>query len=403
MIQITPRLLRRNVRRGAHDEPVHGFEAAEIVREPGRRHLCCRVGLGSAFLPQGSEVFRQPPIHDQHFTKGADHDVLRLQVAVHDALRVRERHGVADLLEDRQQGAERILLDRLLPAIANPAQHIVQGRALDELHRVENLALVIDAQFVNGDDIRVLQLARELGLVDETQHVLAGKLVAGFHHLHGHGAANPQVARLEDHAHPAPVDRGDHLVFLFLELVPHLGQAEVLVPQRLGELLGRRFAQPDEQARRADLHLLIQPHPRGQLHLDALDEDAVAAAKILDDEFVSIEGQPRMVAGNEIGIDRERAGGIAPDDVLAVLDRVLGFELLADVNEYFRLDFIRRHVRIGRLRFRHYRGQFAHSGSKSTSTIRTGRNPKAAQSAPCRMEPVQPCRVAFRNANERVG
>ena len=224
---------------------------------------------------------------------------------MHDALGVRKGDGVTDLLKNGEQGAERILFDRLLPPIANPAQHIVQGRPLDELHRVKNLALVIDAQFVNRDNIRMLQLTGELGFVDESQHVLAGKLIAGFHHLHGHGAANPQVARLEDHTHPTPVDRGDHLVFLFLELVPHLRQAEILVPQRLGELLGRLFAQPDEQARRADLYLLIQPYARGQLHLDPLDEHAIATAQIFDDQLVGIEREPRMMAGDEIRIDHD--------------------------------------------------------------------------------------------------
>ena len=36
------------------------------------------------------------PVEHQHLTEGANHDVLRLQVAVHDAVRMGEGHRVAD-------------------------------------------------------------------------------------------------------------------------------------------------------------------------------------------------------------------------------------------------------------------------------------------------------------------
>ena len=43
--------------------------------------------------------------------------------------------------------------------------------AADHLHRVEKLALLIDAELVDGDDVRVVELAGDLRLLDEAQHV----------------------------------------------------------------------------------------------------------------------------------------------------------------------------------------------------------------------------------------
>ena len=50
-----------------------------------------------------SDNLRQPPIHHQDFTILADHDVGRLQIAMDDPFRVRERYGIADFLKDCQQ------------------------------------------------------------------------------------------------------------------------------------------------------------------------------------------------------------------------------------------------------------------------------------------------------------
>ena len=45
---------------------------------------------------------RQPPVHHQHFAEVAEHDVFGLQVAVNDAARVGERHGIGDAQQDAQ-------------------------------------------------------------------------------------------------------------------------------------------------------------------------------------------------------------------------------------------------------------------------------------------------------------
>jgi hypothetical protein len=45
------------------------------------------------------EALRETPVHHQHLAVVAEHDVLGLQIAVDDALAVREGERVADLLE----------------------------------------------------------------------------------------------------------------------------------------------------------------------------------------------------------------------------------------------------------------------------------------------------------------
>lgn len=66
------------------------------VAMPGRSRAAAGQNLGEA------------PVHHEHFTKLAHHDVLRLEVPVDDALRVRKGDRVANLLEDGQQGVQGI-------------------------------------------------------------------------------------------------------------------------------------------------------------------------------------------------------------------------------------------------------------------------------------------------------
>ena len=58
--------------------------------------------------------------------------------------------------------------------------------AAHELHRVERLTVLIHAQLVDGDDVRVLELAGDLRLVDEAREVVGRRAVE--HHLHRHAA-----------------------------------------------------------------------------------------------------------------------------------------------------------------------------------------------------------------------
>jgi hypothetical protein len=53
-----------------------------------------------------TEGFRQTPIHHNDFSVSAEHDVVRLQIAMHHTLGMRIRDGIAHLLENGEQFAE---------------------------------------------------------------------------------------------------------------------------------------------------------------------------------------------------------------------------------------------------------------------------------------------------------
>ena len=103
---------------------------------------------------------RDAEVHDQrvaavrHRILGRllDHDVLGLEVAVHDALLVRGGQALRDLLRDLDHALER--------QRACLAQHLRQRLAFDERHR-QVLDAVDLAEVVNADDVLVRDLARQ--------------------------------------------------------------------------------------------------------------------------------------------------------------------------------------------------------------------------------------------------
>jgi hypothetical protein len=104
----------------------------------------------------------ESPIHDLHLAKRPDHDVLRLEVAVDHVASVGVGQRLAHLLEDAQE--TRLIVHRLGPF----EQQVVKRAALDQLHGEEGPAVGQAAEFVDGHDPGVLQLAADLGLFDET-------------------------------------------------------------------------------------------------------------------------------------------------------------------------------------------------------------------------------------------
>ena len=80
------------------------------------------------------------------------HDVLGLQIAMHDARAMRGLQSLAHLADDRHG-----LLRRQLPALAN---HVLQIRAFDEIHRDEFRCAVL-ANVENADHVLVDDLLRE--------------------------------------------------------------------------------------------------------------------------------------------------------------------------------------------------------------------------------------------------
>ena len=121
-----------------------------------------------------------------------DHEVRRLDVAVDETLARRRRQRARDLEPDAQRRLQRQRPDAFDEAF--------QRLAVDELHRVEE-PLRIDAQVVDGGDVRVAHPRGDPGLADET---LAGGLavdVVRADDLQGDVAAQVRVERLVGDAH----------------------------------------------------------------------------------------------------------------------------------------------------------------------------------------------------------
>gem|GEM_PF-4482665 len=72
----------------------------------------------SSFVIAAAKQLGNAPVHDQDLTELADHDVLRLQVAVDDVAGVREGQRVADFAKDGEQTIQRVVLQRVLLLLA---------------------------------------------------------------------------------------------------------------------------------------------------------------------------------------------------------------------------------------------------------------------------------------------
>ena len=122
-----------------------------------------RFGEGAARIRQSGigQHLGQAPVHDLDLAERADHDVGRLQVAVDDAVGVGVADRLADLLEHRQEPAA------VGRRVGPPSEQVVEGLALDELHRQERPAVGQRADLVDRRDAGVLQLAGDPGLVEE--------------------------------------------------------------------------------------------------------------------------------------------------------------------------------------------------------------------------------------------
>ena len=130
-----------------------------------------------------------------------DHDVGRLDVAVHDAARVAVFQGVGDLDADVDDIAQ---AQGLLPDQAQ------QGRAADQGHHEEERALV-PPEVVDGDDGGVVHLGDDLGFPLEPPLDI-GSEVGRRDQFDRDLAVQERVLRPVDDAHAAPAELTDDLV-----------------------------------------------------------------------------------------------------------------------------------------------------------------------------------------------
>ncbi len=186
---------------------VHVGGRSDQPRHPGglfRRHVAGRP-LHHARLGQPRvllDELRQPEVGHLRVARLVQQHVARLQVPVHHVPVVCVPHGLGDLKEQlgRTPGRKRPL-----------GQQVAKRPAGDERHRVVVQPLVL-AHLVDGDDARVLEPRRRLGLGAESPHVRLGREMGGEDRLECDVAVQSSLPRSEDDPHAAPGDLLEQVV-----------------------------------------------------------------------------------------------------------------------------------------------------------------------------------------------
>jgi hypothetical protein len=210
----------------------------------------------------------QAEVDDLRIPLGRDHDVVRFQVAVHDAGGVRLGQPVRGLGEDLQPPRERWM----------PGEKLAKRLPFDELHGdvVQLLGALLRGgrlhdvrgpglpDLVDGHDVRVIQRGRGLRLLREAVDPLAVVGEDGREDLQGDVAAEPFVAGAVDVAHAA---RGDEVED---PIRPDAGAARQWLPRFFDDAFAYDFAAAEDGAHR---NLLC----RGPLTLITLEAEMVFA------------------------------------------------------------------------------------------------------------------------------
>ena len=234
-------LLGRHVGRRSDDLAVHREQGG--VRGLGvlvtRRAHLDGLGRPRRFDAQvapilGAEHPRQSPVHDVDLTEAPHHHVRGLEVPVDHALGVRVRHGLADL-EQHAQGARP---RPALPLLVRPLEDRAERPPLHVLHREVDAPLLVEPELVDGNDAGMIQLSRDLRLLEEAPQGArvdrANQLGPPSAHgddLHGEVAAQVLVPDAQDLALTSVGDLG--LLSVAQEGLSPLGEPR----DHLGELL----------------------------------------------------------------------------------------------------------------------------------------------------------------------
>ena len=163
------------------------------------------AGLGIVDRAPARQDLGQAPVHHLDLAEAAHHHVGRLQVAVDHPPGVRVGDRLGDVEEDRQEPG--MVARRVGPLV----HHLGQGPALDQLHGEVGPPVGEGAQLVDRDDAGVLELAGDLGLLDEAAEQLGVAAVAFQEHLDGEVAAQVVVSPFQDRSHAPPGDLAEEL------------------------------------------------------------------------------------------------------------------------------------------------------------------------------------------------
>ncbi len=199
---MAPHLLRRHV---THRPEQHaGLSANGLGRKAGsagarRRHVGSELG--------------QAEIEDLHAPVGGDEQVLRLQVAMHDALFVRTRQAVSNLdrvidgLADRESSGRARRTTRSRPSREPLAQRLSFEQLRDDVGRP-----VVRADVVDREDVGMVQRGGRPCLLFKAAKAIGVGRESSGQHFDGHIARETGIARPIDLAHPAGAERSQDLV-----------------------------------------------------------------------------------------------------------------------------------------------------------------------------------------------
>jgi hypothetical protein len=181
------------------------------------------------------------PVHHVDLAQLPDHDVLGLEVAVDDAARVREVDRVAHLHEHAQVPLEQVAVVEALAHRLGVVHEVAPLGPLDAHEQDERRARLVHRDVVHGDDVGVLHVARDPGLLQQLDGVgLGGGLT--LEALHGHLAAHGHLVGQQHLAHAT-----------LTQQVPHVHAAPAHASRRDGlQQLERALGGLVRQQRRLD-------------------------------------------------------------------------------------------------------------------------------------------------------
>ena len=206
-VDIPARLLWRHVSGRSQDvpRPGHSLVVRGVLPIHGRVRVAFRnFRIGGLPIPDRlrslRKVLGQSPVHDLDLAEGADHDVERFQVAVDHSLAVGVGDRLAHLLENLQELGLVLCGRRPFP------QPLRQRFALNQLHGEERASIRERADFVDGNNAGMLQLAGDAGLLVKTACAVRVVRRITQHDFHGQVPLQRTVNGPEDRAHAATSD-----------------------------------------------------------------------------------------------------------------------------------------------------------------------------------------------------
>lgn len=148
------------------------------------------------------------PIEKEHFAVLADHDVGRLEVAMHDPFEVRIFERERHLQENLHQAGHREATSSGGVFSFDELNDLMKRYPLHHGHRVVRELLVGHAHLVDRDDVRMAQLVESLRLFEKSPEL--SLVDAVVHRVQGYMAPQVLVKGEKDFTHAALAELAEH-------------------------------------------------------------------------------------------------------------------------------------------------------------------------------------------------